>query len=482
VFSLLSEQNGSLTRLRWALLLVFPAVCIAVALHLGPTPELLISCAVSMLSCVFLLRHLTTFTSRNFSVWLVLCLFFLLYFLRYAYFSFDPTPIAKTHPDNVYALLYDDSAALQRSFMFSTIVFAIFCVTSALLLKQAARKDLCTVSNGLRSEGDGKIARILFLGIPVLMLLLGYVAYKYRIGQMGVSGEPLPFRLKGLIFYARQVVLPLLILTLIYLGGKAKNSWVARAGLLLLLAHGVSDMILRGSQSSLLLCILLAIFLVASGGMKLKRKGILIGSVLLLAAVSLMPVIMKYRILRFTSNENAMTVLGQAITSTGENLSQLLIKGPSVIYYRIPGIETMWAILGVNAKPLGGALIPTLMSPFGITGYLNFTAYQLTPEMNTLFAPGFVGWLYLAGGMIGLVFGALVLAWICVTVPRFIYNTGFRCAPVANTFLLWILFVSVTDGTLDSNLFMIAAGLISLCGVELLLRMSRGKNTAEALG
>ena len=481
MFKLFNTQKGPLTKLRWVLLIVFPAVCISVALHSGPALEVLIAGTVSMLSCALLLCHLATLTSRNLAVWMALSLLLVLYFLRYAYFSFDQTPVAWMQPDAVYALLRNDRAGLQRACMFSAIVFSVFCVASALFLKstRASRGEMGPLSGAIYSAADLEIAKMLLLGVPVLMLALGYVAYTYRIGQMGVSpGEPLPFRLKGLIFYARLIVLPLLILTLIYLGMKARSSWFERAGLFLLLAHGVSDMMLRGSRSSLLLCILLAIFLAANGGLKLKRNGMLIGFTLLLIAVWLMPVIMEYRMLRFTSNEDLITVLGQAFSATGKSLPQILLKGLSVVYFRLPGIETMWAILIVKAEPLGSALIPTLTSPFGITGYLNFVAYQLPPELNTLFAPGFVGWLYLAGGMLGLVLGAISLAWICVMVPRFIFDSGSRCAPVANTFLLWILFVSITDGTLDSNVSMILVGLLSLGGIELLLRIVQ-KSAAE---
>ena len=454
-------------------LLVFLGICIAVGLYSKPALEVFVSGVVSMMACFYLLRSLPEITPRNVAAWLVLCLFFLLYFVRYAYFSFDPTPIAATHPDMVFMLLKSDWAGLQRSFTLSAFVFSIFCIVSALLIKwsHAPATVKAKVSSDLNSSEAGKITGIFLLGLPVLMLVLGYVAYKYHIGQMGVPpGEPLPFRLKGIIFYARLILLPLLILTLIYLGSKANNSWIERAGLFLLLAHGVSDMMLRGSRSSLLLCILLALFLAANGGLKLKRNGMLISSLLLLGAVVLMPIIMNYRILRFTSNEGLLIVMGQAISATGESLLQLLLKGLSVVYFRIPGIETIWAILSVKAEPLGSALIPVLISPFGITGHLNFTTYQLSPELNTLFAPGFVGWLYLAGGVAGLAIGSLVLAWICIMLPIYFYKSGLRSAPVANTFLLWILFVSLTDGTLDSNLFMIAVGVFSLGSIELLLR------------
>lgn len=471
-----NEQCRRLSAWRWVLLLILSAACVPAALHLGSASEALIPITVSIASCALLLRYLDTFTSRNVTVWLALCLFLILYFLRYAYLAFDPTPIAKTLPGTVYGLLQTDREGLQWSFVFSAIAFSVFCVFSALFLRRVqvkANVGQVASENSYRTA-DLRIARMLLLGIPILMLLLGYVAHVYKIGQMGLPpGEPLPFRLKGVIFHARLIVLPLLILTLIYLGTKTKSSWMERAGLFLLLVHGVSDMMLRGSRSSLLLCILLAIFLAASGGLKLKRNGMLIGSALLLASIWLMPVIMKYRILRFTSTEGPLAVMVEAINATGDSLTQLLLVGLSVVYFRIPGIETMWAIHSVKAEPLGSALIPTLATPFGLTGYLNFAAYHLPPELNTLFAPGFVGWLYLAGGMIGLLLGSIALASVCVMVPRLCFDSGLRCAPVANTFLLWMLFVSISDGTLDGNLFMIAVGLFSLGAIELSLRMSR---------
>jgi hypothetical protein len=122
-------------------------------------------------------------------------------------------------------------------------------------------------------------------------------------------------------------------------------------------------------------------------------------------------------------------------------------------------------------EPLGPGLFETIRSQFGVTGYLNFEIYQVPVEAYTLYAPGFVGWLYLAGGWSGLTIGSIVLALLCVWMPRWFYGGRLLWPPVANTFFLWILFVSLTDGTLDGNFLLIAAGVSTLFGLQFINRV-----------
>lgn len=470
-----SAQAGYLLRLRWGLLLVFPAGYFLTALRSAQSGNDLILNVISLTACAILLRQMNSFNPRKAALCVALALFVALYFLRYSYLSFDPVPLQSTLPYGVYVEMANDQESLRWAFAMSVAVFSIFCLASALLLYKGRGNDELDWNTGIadRAVGD-KVATVILVILPVLMLILGYVANKYHIGQMGLSqGEPLPFRLKGVIFYARLIVLPILILLLIYLGTRAGNTLIEKAGLILLLVHGVSDTMLRGSRSSLLLCILLIIFMALSGGVRLRRTEIVISSIAGIAAVWLTPVIMQYRILRFVPNEGMAAVLQTAIGAANKNIMEALIGGFRFVYFRIPGVETMWAIGSLKAEPLGAGLMPTITSKFGIAGYLTFNLYQIPVDTNTLFAPGFVGWLYLVGGMAGLLVGAAGLAWICTGLPRYIYGSGLRSAPVINTFLLWILFVALTEGTLDGLVFMVAVGALSLAGIEILLRLAQ---------
>jgi len=458
--------------LRWLLLLVFPLVCIpAISVGAGVGP--LVYAGVAAGSCGLLLWRLSNITPENVSVWLAGGFIVGVYFLRYAYFVLDPKPVMGIQPDSVFIVLRDDAVSLHKAYALAVLGFAVFCCASAmLLLKFPTSKSSMSVGD-IDFAAHACFSKWLFVVIPVLMVVLGFVAHHYHVGQMGVpAGEPLPFRLKGLIFYGRLVLLPLLILTLIYLGDRIDRSWQVRAGLMLLALHGVSDLVLRGSRSSLLLCVLVVVFLAVNRGLRVRPIGVAICATLGIFAIWLMPVIMQYRILRFSSQEDLLPLLLRAFASSADGL-QKLGDGLSTVYLRLPGLETLWAMLSLKAEPLGLALGAALAAPNGVTGYLNIGVYHSPPELNTLFAPGYLGWWYLVGGVTGIALGALALAFVCVLLPRWILACGLRCAPVANTFLLWVLFISLSDGTLDSNLLLVGSGMVCLGLLEVGLRFAR---------
>ena len=451
-------------RMRWLLLLCFPLVAV-VAFSAGAGGEHLLWLAISMCACAYLLRRLDTLEPETMAVWLVVSIFLAFYFLRYSDLLLDPMPIIQTHPDSISALFRENSAGLGEALALSSVAFCSFCVTASALLGRVEAAKMWT--DEMPREAVSRVADFLMIVTPLMMLLLGYVSYIHHIGQMGVpAGEPLPFRLKGIVFYGRTVVLPLVILTLINFGTKLESRLLTWGGVGLLVLHGVTDMMLRGSRSSLLLCLMLAFFLIVGRGLKVKRLGVIILAILVLAAIWLMPIVMQYRVLRMHSDAGLWVLMQQAFVASYDGAFALLKHALLMFYYRIPGIETIWAIINVDGKPLGYAWWETVRSPFGMTGYLNFTLYHVSVEDNTLYAPGFLGWLYLAGGYSMVLLGPALLALLCVRLPRRIFASGSLNAPVVNAFLLWILFLTLTDGTVDANLLLIAAGLFALAGLE----------------
>ncbi len=464
---MVSPENMKLAfalRMRWLLLLSFPVAAV-LAFSAGAGSEPVLWLAISMCACAYLLYRLDTVGPETTAVLLVLSVFLAFYFLRYPYLLFDPTPIIKTHPDSISALFRDNGAGLSEALAFSAVAFCSFCLTGGALLGRLDAGQIRT--DDMPREAIARMADALMIAIPLLMLVLGYVSYVHHIGQMGVpSGEPLPFRLKGIVFYGRTVVLPLMILALINFGTKLESRQLTWIGVGLLAVHGVSDMILRGSRSSLLLCLLLALFLIVGRGMKVRRQGLFILAALLLAAIWLMPIVLQYRMLRMHSDAGLFVLMQQVFADSHDGALALLKHALLTVYYRIPGIETIWAIINVDGKPLGSAWWATVRSPFGMTGYLNFTLYHVPVEVNTLYAPGFVGWLYLAGGYAMVLIGPALLAWLCVSVPRRIFTSGSPNAAVVNAFLLWILFLTLTDGTVDVNALLIAVGIVALAGWE----------------
>ena len=464
---------------RWLLLLSFP-VATVLAFIAGAGSGQMLWLSISMCACAYLLYRLDTVGPETMAVWLVLSVFLGFYFLRYPYLLFDPSPIIGTHPNSISALFRDNGAGLGKALAFSAVAFCSFCLTCGALLGRLNAGHMQT--NDMPREVSARMADVLMIAIPLMMLILGYVSYVHRIGQMGVpSGEPLPFRLKGIVFYGRTVVLPLMILALINFGTKLESRRLIWIGVGMLAVHGFSDMMLRGSRSSLLLCLLLVLFLIVGRGLRVRRLGLFILAALALGAIWLMPMVMQYRILRMHSDAGMWVLMQQAFVASNDGALALLKHSLLTVYYRIPGIETIWAIINVDGKPLGSTWWPTVRSPFGMTGYLNFALYHVPLEANTLYAPGFVGWLYLAGGYAMLLLGPALLAWVCVHVPRRIFASGSPNAAVVNAFLLWILFLTLTDGTMDANVLLIAAGLVALASWEYVGKWERHRQSKVVL-
>lgn len=459
-------------RLRWRWLLLCVPVAVWVSLWFVPErPPLLPALVVlGAAALALLLYRMDSISPSLVPVWLVLVLFLALYFVRLGLLLDDPTRLDRTFADHIIAYFHTGRNDLGSAFAKSMMVFVPYCVAVFGMLT-VIRKLPNPAMTPLRLSPTIRWQSVYLLGIVMLMVVSGFVAHRYRIGQMGVDpGEPLPYRLKGIVFYGRTVIVPLLILAVIYLGHASEKRWLVLSGLALLVIHGISEMVLRGSRSSLMLIVLLAVLLAGSGGFRLKRGSILLLGVALFAAVWLMPVVMNYRILRMGSDAAALELLRQALGAARLNVLAVLMEGLTVIYFRIPGIETIWSIIGFNGEPLGLRALQEMRTPFGITGYLNFVIYKIPMEVYTLYAPGLVGWLYLAGGHSILIAGGALLGVLCVMVPRLIYRSSLYCKPIANTFFLWILFVSMTDATIDGNVLMLATGIVGLILVEFVLR------------
>jgi hypothetical protein len=460
--------------MRWLILLSFPiAVLFAQPITGGFETPFYLSAAMG--ACAWLLCKLDSLRPDMLAIWMVVIIFLATYFLRYPVLLFDPSFVVMTHPRAVETVFRNEQMGLVNALKLSSFVFVVFCMVAGTLLRRERAKP--NTACQFPPELNRHTSIWLFIFVALMLVVLGYVSYVYKIGKMGSApGEPLPYRLKGIIFYARHVFIPLLILALAFNATFVRNHRMLFACLTLLAVHGVSDALLRGSKSSLLLCLLLVVFLAVSGGLKIRYKGMLLIGGLLLLAILVVPTINQYRVLRNESVAGIWELFYSALTTANHDLFSVIKTSFISLYFRIPGIETTWAISSLASEPLGDRLLNVIRSPFGVTGYLSFDIYQVSMNDYSLFAPGFVGWLYLAGGWTSLALGGVLLAILCVNLPRAIYGGYLRWAPLANTFFLWVLFISLTDGTLDSNFLLIAVGIATLILFEFFGRaMKLGK-------
>ena len=421
--------------------------------------------------CAVLLSQMKSYEIRYSALWLLLGIFVLVYFVRFYWIVVDPLPVKIMLHTPVYKKMIQDNA-LFEGFRISVISFAVLGLSISLFLfflryRKVSVKQTEPVVTGFYWFS----AKSLALLLPLIMIALAIVSHKYHIGEMGAdSGDPLPFRLKGVIFYARFIMIPLLIIWLIYLSGRSGHVFVARLGVVFLMLHGVIDMLLRGSRSSLLLSVLLLVFLVMSGGLKLYRKEKVVAFFVLIAGLFMVPIMTEYRMHRVVEHLPVMDAILTSFSVTGSEWWATLVRGIEFVLFRMPGIEAVSAMVSLDTEPLGMRIFDVLQDKQGVAGYLTHEIYLITRDANTLSAPSFVGWFYLVAGLPGVVVGSFLVTIVIIFGWEWLGSKYFICSSVARTFFLWVLFTGLTEGTLDSMSYMLVVGVFVLTAIEIAMR------------
>ena len=443
-----------------------------------------LSSALLLGSCVLLLTQVKLFEQRSIAVWFVLLLFFVVYFTRFYWITIDASPVHVMLPHYPWVNMVESREQLLQAFELSVVAFTGFSVTAAGMLFLSRDKSSAVGQKSFPAvlTIDGGVILWMLWLIVALMLALAYISYAFHIGEMGaVPGAALPFHLRGVIFYARTILIPLVLLLAIYLFERNGNVLQSRLAILFLILHGVMDMLLRNSRSSLLLALLLLLFLMIVGGLKIRRNEKMLGGVMFGVGVIMVPLMTQYRRMRVQFDMSYVDAFSSAVAALGNDWLGQIFAGMEFVLFRMPGIESLWCMLSSNAKPLGASAVEVLASKSGIAGYLTYDIYHFLESDHTLLAPGFVGWFYLVGGFPMIVFGSILTGAVAVAGWKYLEAGFIQCAPIAKVFFLWILFLALTEGTLDSMTHMLMVGAISLVGLELCLRLASRRKRFENL-
>jgi len=471
--------EANIIKARWLILFLFVIGYIATYVRfLDSESSYLMLNGAALLSFGILLSQIKYYDKKYAAIWLALAVFLMVYFVRFYWIVLDPLPVKIMLPIPVYEIMIRDEALFQ-GFRVAVISFVTLCLSLSVLLFIAGMvKSSIQKSDNLNADLGFHwfTAKSLIIFLPLLMLVLAYISHKYQIGEMGAdSGEPLPYRLKGVIFYARFIMLPLLIIWLIYLSVRSGHILISRLGIALLLMHGVIDMLLRGSRSSLLLSVLLLVFFIIAGGLKLRRNEKILAFIILLAGLFMIPVMTEYRMYRVTENLSVTNALLTSLSVIGSDGLSTLFRGIEFVLFRMPGVEAISSMVSLDTEPLGMRAIEVLQDKQGVSGYLTHEVYGIEMDSFTLSAPGFVGWFYLVGGVPATIIGSIVLAVTIVVGWMLLGSRYLTCPPVIQTFFLWMLFHAITEGTLDSMMYMLVVGLFTLFIIETVI-MRLGRN------
>jgi hypothetical protein len=470
-------------QIKWVLLLLFFfGYFLTFKYFINQQVEYLAYNLLACISCGVLLTQIRLFEQKFVAVWFGLIIFILVYFIRFYWITIDPLPVRIMLPWNPYLDMVQRRDIQLDVFGLSAIAFTSFNFSAAALLYSMREKSdyVNQTADDTNLIFSGSIASHSLLIVTPLMFVLAYLSYKYHIGEMGAqSAKALPFHLNGVIFYARTSAMPLIILLSIYLAERSGHILKSRLGVLILLMHGVLDMLLRNSRSALLLSLLLLVFLMLADGIKLRRKEKMFLGFIIMLALVMVPIMTEYRHFRLAYALSYMEAFSSALNAVEDDWLTKILKGLEFVLFRMPGIESLWCMITVGVEPLGIHGIDVINSKNGIAGYLTYIIYPLRETDYTLLAPSFVGWLYLVGGLPMIVLGSLFAGALPVLVWKFVDRRYIEVGPVAQAFFLWMFFMALTEGTLDSMVRMFLVGLITIVALEISLRMFTRKESCE---
>lgn len=461
-------------RFKWLLPLIFVVgYFITFKYFDNKNEEFLIYNLLATFSCVILLTQIKLFEQKFVAVWMALILVLWLYFIRFYWVTIDPLPMRIMLIGPSYSPMVMDRNSLLTAFQLSVMGFASFCISAAtMIFFMNSKKNITSCDAKLNLPLSGSFAMQLLTAVTLLMLALAYVSNHYHIGEMGaISREALPFRLRGVIFYSRTIFIPLVILLSIYLAARNGLIKTSRLGILILITHAVIDMLLRNSRSTLLLVLLLLLFLFVVGGIKLQRKEKIFFGVAVMLAFFMTPIMTEYRRMRVEFDLSYIEAFSSALSVASIAGFNQLYKGLEFIMFRMPGIENLWNVLSMRAEPLGIHIIDIFNSKDGVAGYLSHVIHNLPVDRGGLLAPGFLGWLYFVAGIPAIILGSFFTSLISVLGWGFLDRRCFESGPIPKVFFLWVLFLALTEGTLDSMGKMFLVGLITIVTLEFGLRI-----------
>ena len=486
-----SCSKEHIEKIKWAIPLVFMLGYFLIRKYFdGNSVEFLTYSLVALSSCVVLLTQLKLMEQKFVAVWIALIIFLLVYFIRFYWITIDALPINRMLPWSSlfkFSTMVEDRVSLLRAFKLSVTAFTCFSLAAAALLfymRELGSSAYQSADEG-RSTLHGLIAKRSLWAVTLFMSVLGYISYAYHIGEMGAQlSDPLPFHLKGVVFYASTIVVPLVILLSIFLAERSGCMITSRVGMLILIMHGVMNMLLRNSRSALLLSLILLIFLMLAGGVKLRLKEKVLFGAMMILGFWMVPIMTVYRSYRTTFNQSVVDAFFSALSNVAQNGSDQIFKGVEFVFFRMPGIECLWNMLARHAEPLGAYSIDVIHQKDGIAGYVTRVIYSYGESMYfpasfvdaqlfapSLFAPSFVGWCYLVAGLPAIMVGSVLLGILSVLGGKFLNRKYLETGPVAQVFFLWILFMALTEGTLDSMIHMFIVGLITIVFLEASLRL-----------
>ena len=412
---------------------------------------------IAIFSSFLLLTKLNSFSKPLLPIWLIFLYLFFFYQIKFYYLiiGVDDDVISKTI-GGIFLPAFRDVNVLFSSFITNALAFTVFCISSWIYISffKYQKKIQIKKSDIILSYRNLKFIKRLLLLAVVLFILTSYIMYKTQMGVLGIEPLHMPFKIEGIIISIRNILIPSIFSLSLWLSAKQSYSKYTKITIILFALHSIVDTFLRGTKGSsianMIICVTL-LMLIARIEITFKNKILLLSMALI--AILVFPLMRIYRGLRI---EDADMVFSKDILlKTFYNfkdipLVELLVDALQSIFLRFAGSDMTIIFNYVNVQPL-------LLSPHTTFNMLlfnklgHFITYLLFGEWSstTVILPGIVGWFYLLGGNIFVVFGFSLIPLVVLIFWQKLSNMNLYILPIVQLIFAGLLLNILSSGGIE---------------------------------
>ena len=205
---------------------------------------------------------------------------------------------------------------------------------------------------------------------------------------------------------------------------------LAGLGVMVIVLSGIFDMFVFESRGVFLVQFITVGLVWIFAGFKINKVAVIAIVMTLLGYLFSVPIVVALR---------------HKIPLESLSISQIA-DGINFIFFRVTGIDQFMVIYNLSEPIPIEEIWNVLSSPRGIAGYYTTQLLGYDEAIPQTFAPSFLGYLYLLGGLPAIIMGSLMLGFLVTYVWDCLDSIFPKTAPVIKSYFIIQIVFSVTEG------------------------------------
>jgi hypothetical protein len=386
--------------------------------------------AVALIFMALILFQIGNRVSTSLPIIIIILIFYMAYFVRFNFIVENPSLVYFLVPVAARET-FESAHILKMSYIYLCVSFISFCASVCFfrLISRRPKPKQMILENTVIPK---KSTFLFMIALSTLCICIINIIFVSRgIGKMGEFAEnPLPFKITGILIYLKSILLPFLLITFLYWAKLSKKDKLAGIGLMIIVISGIFDMFAFESRGIFLVQIVTLGIVWLLAEFKISMKLVMLATIMVAGYIFSVPIIISMR---------------NNIPLDNISINQIL-DGINFIFFRITGLDQSMIIFNLGQPLSMEKLWDVYLSPRGVAGYYTTELLEYDDYIPQTFAPSFLGYLYLIGGLPAIMCGSMIVGFLVTFVWERLDSIYLRTAPVVKSYFIIQIGFSMTEG------------------------------------